>query len=147
MPPADFIRQSIVGVAAGKRHAGFWLAARTIPPSNARVEGAIGWFASSLGSTAYEGLCEEAVELAYGTVNRYPTAYADWLAQGDKHSDWQAAPRGALVFYRPDVDGPDGHVAISLGNGFVISTSAGDRIGVSRIDAFQNPLGWAEEPW
>ncbi len=51
------------------------------------------------------------------------------------------------VFYRPDVDGPDGHVAISLGNGFVISTSAGARIGVSRIDAFQNPLGWAEEPW
>ena len=95
----------------------------------------------------YEGLCEEAVELAYGTIGRYPTAYDDWLAQHPAHLDYQDAPRGALVFYKPEVDGADGHVAISLGNGYVTSTGIDHRIGVARIDSFPSPLGWAEEPW
>ena len=125
----------------------FWLAARAVPLSDAKIERAIGWFAARQGSPAYEGLCEEAVEIAYGTIGRYPTAYGDWLAQPDRHGDWQNAPRGALVFYKPEVDGVDGHVAISLGNGYVVSTGVDHGIGVARIDAFANPLGWAPEPW
>jgi hypothetical protein len=147
VPAADFITQSIVGVAASGKRAGFWLAARAIPLSSANIEGAIGWFEDHQGSSAYEGLCEEAVEIAYGTIGRYPTAYDDWLAQRDKHTDWQDAPRGALVFYKPAVDGGDGHIAISLGNGYVISTGVDHRIGVARVDSFPNPLGWAQEPW
>ena len=147
VPAADFITQSIVGIAAGTKRAGFWLAAGALPPSNAKIERAIGWFADRQGSGTYEGLCEEAVEIAYGTIRRYPTAYDDWLAQPDQHLDWRDAPRGALVFYKPAIDGVDGHVGISLGNGYVISTSVNHRIGVARIDSFPNPLGWAQEPW
>ena len=56
-------------------------------------------------------------------------------------------PRGALVFYKPDIFGTDGHVAISLGDGYVIATSVDHRIGIAPIDSFQHPLGWAREPW
>ena len=147
VPPAAFIDQSIAGIAASHKHAGFWLVARAIPRWNANVERAIDWFKAHQGNRAYEGLCEEAVEMAYGTIRRYPTAFNDWLAQRDRHPDWLNAPRGALVFYKPPIYGTDGHVAISLGNGYVTSTGIDHRIGVTRIDSFPNPLGWAEEPW
>ena len=97
-----------------------------------------------MGSSAYEELCETAVENAFGTSGVYPTAHANWLARPDKHLDWQDAPRGALVFYDTS---SDGHVAISLGNGEVISTSINGRIGIARIGFLQNPLGWAAAPW
>jgi hypothetical protein len=39
-------------------------------------------------------------------------------------------------------------VAISLGNGRVVTTSApGRRIGIADIRYFQNPLGWAYNPF
>ena len=41
-----------------------------------KAESAIAWFESRIGSGAYEGRCETAVELAYGTIDRYPTARA-----------------------------------------------------------------------
>ena len=97
-----------------------------------------------MGSGTYEELCETAVELAYGTISQYPTAYDDWQARPDKHFDWWNAPRGALVFYDTS---SDGHVAISLGNGSVISTSVNGAIGIAPIGFFQNPLGWADAPW
>ena len=61
-----------------------------------------------------------------------------------KHPDWQNAPRGALVFYDTS---SAGHVAISLGDGRVVSTSVGDRIGIVATGYFQNPLGWTDSPF
>ena len=57
-----------------------------------------------------------------------------------------AAPRGTLVCYRTSTSG---HVAISLGNGTVISTSArGNVIGISPVTGWFTPLlGWAPSPW
>jgi hypothetical protein len=134
--------ESIVGIAASTTTGGIWLAASG--NAGPKVEAAIGWFESRTGNSSYEELCETAVELAYGTISQYPTARADWLARPDKHPDWWNAPRGALVFYDTSADG---HVAISLGNGQVVSTSVYHRIGVAPIGFFQNPLGWANEPW
>ncbi len=134
---------SIVGIATAGAKRGFWLAAGGSPQTNAKVEAAIAWFDQRMGSNAYEERCETAVELAYGTISRYRTAYDDWRSQ-PQHGDFANAPRGALVFYDTSADG---HVAISLGNGYVASTSVDHRIGIAPIRYFQNPLGWAYEPW
>jgi hypothetical protein len=140
--PARVGNQAIVGIAVSVTHRGFWLAADGM--GGPKVEAAINWFQSRIGSSAFEERCETAVETAYGTISRYASARSDWLAQPDKHLDWWNAPRGALVFYDTSADG---HVAISLGDGNVVSTSVNHRIAIAPIGFFQNPLGWTTEPW
>jgi cell wall-associated NlpC family hydrolase len=110
--------------------------------SQNRSERAIQWFYDHQGQTGYEGLCEAAVEAGFGNYFRYPTAIADWNSRA-KRTPYNSAERGALVFYNTSANG---HVAISLGNGRVISTSVNHRIGVAPIGYFQNPLGWAWAP-
>jgi hypothetical protein len=109
------------------------------------TERAIQWFYNHEGSTAYEEKCELAVENSFGTSNQYATAYSDWQHRA-QHPNSAAAPRGTLVFYKTSADG---HVAISLGNGTVISSSAaGHEIGISPITGWFSPLlGWAPSPW
>ena len=137
-PPGD-----IVAIASGADARGYWLASAEAS-SSVTPESAIAWYEARMGSTAFEGLCETAVENAFGTREVYATARADWDARPDQHADWQNAPRGSLVFYDTS---SNGHVAISLGDGNVISTAANHRIGVVPIGYFQNPLGWARAPW
>jgi hypothetical protein len=135
---------TVVGIAPGPDARGYWLAASTSAVSNPKIEPAIAWFESRMGSSAFEGLCETAVENAFGTSSQYPTARANWNARPDQHTDWWNAPRGALVFYDTSASG---HVAISLGDGTVISTSINGRIGIAPVGFLQNPLGWARAPW
>jgi hypothetical protein len=118
---------------------------RPIWASASKAEAAISWFYARLGSAAYEGRCELAVENAFGTSGQYSTARANWNARNQQQPH-TAGPRGALVFYSTSAAG---HVTISLGNGQVISTSSpGGKIGISPITSwFQNPLGWAWAPW
>ena len=108
-----------------------------------KVETAIDRFESFSGTTRYEGYCERAVENAYGTQGNYGSARADWEAR-DQHRDFRNAPRGALVFYDTSANA---HVAISLGDGRVVSSSAHHQVGIVPIDFFQNPLGWAPAPY
>ncbi|MHC1561244.1 C40 family peptidase [Actinomycetospora sp. C-140] len=108
-----------------------------------KIEGAIDRFESRIGTTRYEGYCERAVENAFGTQGHYGSAIQDWHSQ-DQHSDWQHAPRGAMVFYNTS---SNGHVALSLGDGRVVSSSAHGRVGIVPIDHFQHPLGWAYAPY
>jgi hypothetical protein len=115
--------------------------------SNTKVEAAIKWFMDRIGSTSWEGLCEKSVENAYGTTARYRSARANWndrIRLGQALYPYSAAPRGALVYYNTS---SNGHVSISLGDGRVVSTSVKGRIGIASISFFQNPLGWAYEPW
>jgi NlpC/P60 family len=113
--------------------------------TNSDTERAIQWFYNHMGSTAYEGKCETAVENSFGTSLQYLTAYSDWQHRA-QHPNSAAAPRGTLVFYMTSASG---HVTISLGNGTVISTSApGGKIGISPITGWFKPLlGWALSPW
>jgi len=107
-------------------------------------ESAIQWFYNNSGRTNYEGKCELAVENAFGTSGRYATARANWNARSQQQP-YTSAPRGSLVFYNTSAAG---HVAISLGNGKVYSSSAvGGRIGIVPITYFQNPLGWGYAAW
>ena len=117
--------------------------ATTRARSAAKVETAIDRFQAMSGSTSLENMCELAVEKAYGTSGRYSSALVDWQT-GPQHRDWQNAPRGALVFYDTS---SDGHVAVSLGDGRVISTSAHGQVGIVPIGYFSSPLGWKPSPF
>ena len=67
-----------------------------------------------------QGACERYMNLAYGLGGGYPTALAHWNAAGPRSGGYSTPPRGALVFWR--TSNPAGHVALSLGNGIVVST-------------------------
>jgi hypothetical protein len=108
-----------------------------------KVDDAITRFESHIGSTNYENWCERAVENAFGTQGHYASAIQDWESQ-EQHSDWRHAPRGAMVFYDTS---SDGHVALSLGDGRVVSSSAHHQVGIVPVDYFQRPLGWAYAPY
>jgi hypothetical protein len=110
---------------------------------DAKIEDAIQRFESRIGTTRYEGYCERAVENAFGTQGHYGSAIQDWHSQ-DQHTDWRNAPRGAMVFYNTS---SNGHVALSLGDGRVVSSSAHGHVGIVPIDHFQRPLGWAYAPY
>lgn len=111
---------------------------------SAKADAAVDRFMSHVGSTNYENWCERAVENAYGTQGHYASAIEDWHSQPHQHSDWRHAPRGAMVFYNTS---SDGHVALSLGDGRVVSSSAHHQVGVVPVDYFQKPLGWAPAPY
>lgn len=93
--------------------------------------------------------CERYMNLSYGLGGGYPTALAHWQAPGPRTSGMSPPPRGALVFWRSG--NPAGHVALSLGNGRVISTDfdgtsyqarvlhAGP---ITAIDTWGPRLGW-----
>ncbi|HEY2195543.1 MAG TPA: hypothetical protein VGH76_25025 [Actinomycetospora sp.] len=108
-----------------------------------KVDAAIARFESKIGSSQYEDYCERAVENAFGTQGHYASAIDDWESQ-QQHRDWQDAPRGAMVFYDTS---SDGHVALSLGDGRVVSSSAHHQVGIVPVGYFQHPLGWAYAPY
>ncbi|HXI19101.1 MAG TPA: NlpC/P60 family protein, partial [Chloroflexota bacterium] len=89
-------------------------------------ESSVSWAMAQVGRQDYIGLCQKFVENANGTTGRYPSAVAAANAlttnAGGQMGD---APRGALVFFRPDAsNGYFGHVGISLGGGQMVSGAA-----------------------
>lgn len=98
------------------------------------------------------GRCDEFVAMVYGYGSSgYATAVKNWQAtpQSLKHpGDWNA-PAGALMYWSGGSTGA-GHVAISLGNGRIISTDAtgpgvvGEISARTPTDLWGHPyLGWA----
>ncbi|MGI3784386.1 MAG: hypothetical protein ACRYG2_26805, partial [Janthinobacterium lividum] len=119
------------------------------------VEQAVAWMQTSMPNGApgepVQGACERYMNLAYGLGGGYPTALSHWNAVGPRSKGYSTPPRGALVFWR--TSNPAGHVALSLGNGVVVSTdydatthryragtlSAGP---ITDIDKWGPRLGW-----
>jgi len=98
------------------------------------------------------GMCDNFVANMYGfSSSGYSTAVKNWQATPGslKHAgDWNA-PAGALMYWSGGSTGA-GHVAISLGNGNIISTDATSLGSVGTIsartptDKWGHPyLGWA----
>jgi uncharacterized protein YraI len=111
---------------------------------SSRADQAVGWYEARFGSTAYEGLCEKAVENAYGRNGIYASALADWndaVNRGTAHRGDLNAPRGALVFW--NISLPYGHVGISRGNGTFVATSVNGRIGAASLPYYGGYLGWS----
>ena len=108
---------------------------------------AIVWYKNHRGISSYEGLCELAAELSFGTRGRYASAIANWNSRvraGAAHKGDRNPPAGALVFWRTSVFG---HVAVADGVGGAWSTSVGGSIvHVSRLSYYSNYLGWAWAP-
>ena len=110
-----------------------------------RAERAIAWFRAHAGATRWEDFCELAVENSFGTSARFVDARANWNSRAEvRHRDWRKAPRGALVFWNTSAHA---HVAVSLGDGTVLSTSVGGHIGRAKVTWFDNPLGWKRADW
>jgi hypothetical protein len=93
--------------------------------------------------------CEGYMTRAYGHPGGYPTARAHWNASGERHAGMSVPPRGALVFWA--TKSSEGHVALSLGNGRVLSTDFNGtsyQVGVvaegpiGAIDKWGPRLGW-----
>lgn len=116
------------------------------------VEQAVAWYAAHMptgNGVPVVGQCERWLTLSYGWPGGYATALSHWQAPGPRAAGYSNPPRGALVFWR--TANPAGHVALSLGNGQVISTDfdgTNYRAGVvhagpiTDIDKWGPRLGW-----
>jgi cell wall-associated NlpC family hydrolase len=102
---------------------------------------AAAWAIGYLGSTSPygPGTCLEFVINAWQSTgvtiesDRSQTAaswwnssYNKWTKETSGSSEYMTPPRGALVFWGPDRYSSAGHVAISVGNGWLVSTQEGD---------------------
>jgi hypothetical protein len=96
---------------------------------------------------SWDGWCETAVEMAYGTIYRYGSARIDYLTQlnaGQIHTGTNA-PAGALVFFRGS-DPRTGHVGLAYGDGQHYYTTDYGVIGVAPLSEGLGYLGWAYAP-
>jgi hypothetical protein len=114
------------------------------PRANPRsANSAISWAFAHLGSTSYENLCMRFTALSYGwSYSGWSTAEVggDWLAARGYMHTTGIPPRGALVWYHNSAG--SGHVVISLGQGKVIGTSVGGRVGVASYTYHSSYRGW-----
>lgn len=94
-------------------------------------EEAVNWGLAQIGGpTIWHGLCDHFVAQCYGWGHSgYGSALQQWLAARTRSKDMNP-PLGALVFWRSI---PYGHVALSCGDGTVISTDILVPGGVSRV--------------
>ena len=114
---------------------------------------AVSWAKSMVGRRGYAGMCEQFTRTAFGFGAKYGTAIAAYQASaraGKIHKSTNA-PAGVPVFFSCPKYVPAGHVAVSIGSGYAISTSdenGNSRICKIRIGHYQSRyftyLGWAE---
>ena len=107
-----------------------------------------------IGKPGWSGWCEKFVRTAFGFSAKYPSAKVAYEASkkdGKIYKDTNP-PAGVPVFWDipKGVNAPYDHVALSIGNGQVISTSVGANktpaiIKISRLTQIwgMNYLGWA----
>ncbi|GGI75154.1 hypothetical protein GCM10011581_10230 [Saccharopolyspora subtropica] len=114
-------------------------------PGDGTAQGAIEWFQARIGDTSYQGLCEKAVENAWGTTGVWPSAIAHWkgaVRAGKAHTDGSTPPKGAFVYW--DIS-RYGHVGIADGKGGFYATSVNGAIGhANSLSYFDNYLGWSD---
>ncbi|WP_435828576.1 CHAP domain-containing protein [Saccharopolyspora shandongensis] len=114
-------------------------------PADGTAQGAVEWFQKHQGDTSYQGLCEKAVENAWGTTGVWPSAIAHWqgaVRAGKAHTDGSTPPKGAFVYWNIS---QYGHVGIADGNGGIYASSIGGKIGhADSVSYFKNYLGWSD---
>lgn len=116
---------------------------------------AVNWALAQQGRTTWNGECLYFTYLAYlqGGVNIHSLASNGYSAttyfntyHESKNPPSNNPPYGALVFWGARPGYPDGHVAISLGNGTAVSTSERNIYSVHVFNiaarAAYNPVGW-----
>lgn len=89
------------------------------------------------------GMCDNFVANMYGfSSSGYNTATDNWNATPSslKHAGDMNAPAGALMYW----SGGDGHVALSLGNGTIVSTDISGNGTVSTVPASAITQKWGK---
>lgn len=123
-------------------------------PVGTAAERAVNWALAQQGSRTYDYWCLKFVADAYRYGAGTSSGTAGWAKQyWDQHyssqhrGSGQYAPRGALVFWSwaGTLDGVYrdwGHVALSLGDGRVVTSLARNVPGVHIMNIGTNSLGW-----
>ncbi len=107
---------------------------------------AAAWAIAQVGKTIDVGKCLTFVDQAYKSTSKQdlapwttsstnPVMAWNHAGKSKQHgkSDlrWKTPPRGAWVYWGSRPGSPDGHVALSLGNGWLVSTSEGTTPGTA----------------
>jgi cell wall-associated NlpC family hydrolase len=113
--------------------------------SNPRTaQEAVTWALGQVGVFRDSGHCLRFVDLAYGRTSGPPSAHMVWTLGPPalRHAGGNA-PRGAVVVWSSAIGGGHGHIAISLGDGRMVSTTDG-AISILPIRGFADSayLGW-----
>jgi hypothetical protein len=113
--------------------------------SNPRTaESAVQWALSQVGVHRDSGYCLRFVNLAYGRASGPPSAFLVWTRSPPAlHHTSGVPPRGAVVVWSSVIGRGHGHIAISLGDGRMVSTTDGP-VSVVPIAGFADTayLGW-----
>lgn len=107
-------------------------------------EHAVAWALSQVGVNRDSGFCLRFVDLAYGRGSGPPSAYLVWThSPVHLHRRAGIPPRGALVIWSNAIGRGHGHIAISLGDGRMVSTT-GSAVAVLPIQGFADSAyyGW-----
>lgn len=105
---------------------------------------AVAWALSQVGVHRDAGYCLRFVDLAYGRTSGPASAYLVWTgAPASMHRTSGTPPRGALVLWSSAIGRGHGHIAISLGDGRMVSTTSG-AVSVLPIKGFADSAyyGW-----
>jgi cell wall-associated NlpC family hydrolase len=145
----------VTGTASASSDASY--ATPTLAVANDPAEGsAVAWAEDQLRSTQWDGECLQFVDDAYSQAgvdigSQSSSTYSAvnyWNGYSEtKNPPSTNPPVGALIFYGATSANPDGHVAMSVGNGRAISSEERDNSGVHTFDiatrdASYSDLGW-----
>ena len=105
-----------------------------------------------IGNRNYGGWCEKFVRECFGFPARNPSATIAWNRTKHRHRDINNAPAGVPIFWELHPANRNhglGHVAISVGGGYCISTSVGPggAIGKVRIADLTRSWGMTVRGW
>lgn len=108
------------------------------------AEQAVTWAVSQVGVYRDAGYCLRFVDLAYGRSSGPASAYLVWTRSPSAlHRTSGMPPRGAIVVWSSAIGGGHGHIAISLGDGRMVSTTSG-AVSILPIKGFSDSAyyGW-----
>jgi hypothetical protein len=105
---------------------------------------AVAWALSQVGVHRDAGYCLRFVDLAFGRSSGPASAYLVWTrAPSALHRTSGIPPRGAIVVWSSAIGRGHGHIAISLGDGRMVSTTSG-AVSILPIEGFSDSAyyGW-----
>ena len=108
------------------------------------AEQAVRWALSQVGVVRDSGFCLRFVDLAFGRSSGPPSAYLVWTqAPPGLHRTDGTPPRGAVVVWSSAIGRGHGHIAVSLGDGRMVSTTT-SAVAILPIRGFADDayLGW-----